>query len=106
MYEEISTVIKKWLDGFGSHHTTKNYDIMLKRMIRLEMVPDLTLLSLEEINEIDHKKIIDSLKTNRTITPNSRILYAGMYSSLIRFIQAYQGIICCAHVCKKDNALV
>ncbi len=101
MNKEIADLIEKWLESFNSWQTARNYDGILKRMIRLKMVPDLIELSLEEINNLEHKKIAQGLKNLRTISINSRLLYAGVYNSLIRYIQVHQGLLCCVHECKK-----
>lgn len=101
MNKEISDLIEQWLESFSSWGTAKNYEGIIKRMIRLEMIPNLTELSLDEINKLNHRKIASSLRINKSISLNSRILYSGVYNSFIRFIQVHQGLLCCVHECKR-----
>lgn len=101
MSKEIADLMEQWLEHFSSWETARNYNGLIKRIIRLEIVPNLPELSLEEFNKIDHKKVVTTFKTNKAISVNSRTLYAGVYNSLVRYIQVHQGLLCCVHECKK-----
>lgn len=101
MNKEVADLMEKWLESFSSWGTAQNYDICMRRMMRIEMIPNLVELSLDEINKLNHKKIASSLRINKSISANSRALYSGVYNSFIRYIQVHQGLLCCVHECKR-----
>ena len=103
MNKEIAKLIEQWLENFENWDTAYNYNLIVKRMVRLELIPNLYDHSIDSFYRIDHQKVIESFKEAEGLTPNNRRHYSCVYNSLLRYIKAASpdSVPCCIHKCKR-----